>query len=196
MSHYLDEKLRLLLSELEKKANPQQFYTWFSSLKLKKTDDSEIILEVPNAFHKEQLQKNYADIIEQAVMNVFGEKRSINFVIGSESRREFESRLSDDIQPNHSNCQLNKDYIFENFIVGPNNRLAHAASIAVAESPGRAYNPLFLHSSIGLGKTHLLQAVCHFLLNKKLRINIFYISWLLECPYFYCRHNQWIIYSQ
>src|SRR5690606_38351036 len=76
-----------------------------------------------------------------------------------------------------SSIQLKDDYTFGTYIVGPNNRLAHAAALAVAESPGQAYNPLFVHSAVGLGKTHLLQAICHALLAKNtLRAKILYLS--------------------
>ena len=77
---------------------------------------------------------------------------------------------------NADNIILNEYYTYENFVVGPSNRIAHAASLAVSESPARAYNPLFLHGSVGLGKTHLLQAVCHTLLRKKNPVNILYLS--------------------
>jgi chromosomal replication initiator protein len=71
---------------------------------------------------------------------------------------------------------LNKNYTFANFVVGPSNRLCHAAAVAVAESPGSAFNPLFMHGSVGLGKTHLLQAVCHAVLEREPGTNILYLS--------------------
>ncbi|MFH1238941.1 MAG: chromosomal replication initiator protein DnaA [bacterium] len=75
-----------------------------------------------------------------------------------------------------SSPTLNPKYTFENFVVGPCNRLAHAWTIAVAENPGRSYNPLFIHGQVGLGKTHLLQAACHSILAKHPNLNIFYLS--------------------
>ena len=71
---------------------------------------------------------------------------------------------------------VNPDYSFENFVVGPGNRLAHAASVAVAESPGHAYNPFFVHGGVGLGKTHLLQAICLKIVEANPRVNLCYTS--------------------
>src|SRR5206468_1507060 len=71
---------------------------------------------------------------------------------------------------------LNPDYVFENFVTGPCNRLPHAASVAVGENPGKAYNPLFIHGGVGLGKTHLLQAICQKLLEKNSDARILYLS--------------------
>lgn len=76
----------------------------------------------------------------------------------------------------HEQLRLNPSYTFDNFVVAPSNRLAHAACVAVCEAPGKAYNPLFLHGTVGLGKSHLLQAICHRLLDREGRINILYLS--------------------
>ena len=76
----------------------------------------------------------------------------------------------------HEQLRLNPNYTFDNFVVAPSNRLAHAACVAICEAPGKAYNPLFLHGTVGLGKTHLLQAICHRLLNRHTDFKILYLS--------------------
>jgi len=76
----------------------------------------------------------------------------------------------------HEQLRLNPNYIFDNFVVAPSNRLAHAAAVAICDAPGKAYNPLFLHGTVGLGKSHLLQAICHRLLQKNPEANILYLS--------------------
>ena len=176
MSQDLHQRLQALQEEIGKRVRRQQFDTWFRPLKIKQADQSAIILEVPNIFHKEHLERNYLSILGDAARTSFGFSAPLDFVISNQSALEQAAASTDKEEVTARRRPFNNDYVFGNFIVGPNNRLAHAASIAVAESPGTAYNPLFIYGSVGLGKTHLLQAICHAILKKNPRANITYQS--------------------
>lgn len=165
-----------ILREIEKVVTPQQFQTWFTSLKLLAYSKDRMDIQVPNVFFKEWLEKHYLERVQKAVASATLGVPTIRFHIESTSRREVTS-----VVPSGSDgastvgSHINKEYRFECFVVGPCNRLAHAASLAVAESPGRAYNPLFIHAPSGLGKTHLLHAVCLSLIEKRNAFKIVYL---------------------
>ena len=141
------------------------FETWFTALKLKDGGGQKLILEAPDNFFKDWLISHYLDLIQKAIKVAGAQNLSIEFqvnpkLLDKDDRRrlnQFESRIK---EPQDS-LALNPRYTFENFVVGPSNRFAHAYSLAVAESPARAYNPLFIYGGVGLGKTHLMQAICH-----------------------------------
>jgi len=175
VSNHFGQPLAALLAQIEKKVTKEQFYTWFAPLKLRRMDAGGILFEVPNAFHKSHLQTNCAELIRDTARAVFGVTGPVGFVVAAQDAGGFDRSPALE-EPPSLERQLNRHYVFENFIVGPNNRLAHAASVAVAESPGKAYNPLFIHSAVGLGKTHLLQAICFSLLARSPRPAILYIS--------------------
>jgi len=176
MSQDLNQRLQALQEEIGKRVRPRQFDTWFRPLKIRQADESAIVLEVPNIFHREHLEKNYLSVLNEAARTAFGFCAPLDFVVNARSALAQAPASADkgDLTPRRR--PFNNDYVFENFIVGPNSRLAHAASMAVAESPGTAYNPLFIYGSVGLGKTHLLQAICHAILKKNARANIIYQS--------------------
>ncbi|MCB7128484.1 MAG: chromosomal replication initiator protein DnaA [Candidatus Brocadiales bacterium] len=157
-----------VLEELKGRLTPQQFQTWFAHIKpvACEGDNSMIELRVPSQYHKEWLSQSYRGLIEEVLSSVSGGLGDVKFTI--------ESDLS--TPPSvESSSYLNREYLFENFVVGPSNRLAHAAAAAVAESPGKAYNPLFLQGGVGLGKTHLLHAICLSLIEKNPSSRILYL---------------------
>ncbi|MCQ4575335.1 MAG: chromosomal replication initiator protein DnaA [Candidatus Brocadiales bacterium] len=157
-----------VLEELKGRLTPQQFQTWFAHIKpvAREGDNSMIELRVPSQYHKEWLSQSYRGLIEEVLSSVSGGLGDVKFTI--------ESDLS--TPPSvESSSYLNREYLFENFVVGPSNRLAHAAAAAVAESPGKAYNPLFLQGGVGLGKTHLLHAICLSLIEKNPSSRILYL---------------------
>ncbi|MHC4267222.1 MAG: chromosomal replication initiator protein DnaA [Planctomycetota bacterium] len=163
MNHYLsvDEKhtWTLIQEKIKEKVTPQQFTTWFAKLKLIKFDGDDIYIHVPNSFCQEWIENNYKDVLLSAFKDADRNAHKVKFVV--DGRSSFGPKPSDnDSPPNIDNTtHIKKNYNFDNFLVGPCNRLAHAAALAVSESPGTAYNPLFIHGSVGLGKTHLLHAV-------------------------------------
>jgi len=165
MNHYLsasETKTWILVQDkIKEKVTPQQYTTWFSSLNLIKLDTNEIHIHAPNSFCSEWIENNYLDIITSSLEEASISNRKIIFIndnnSSSEQKPSIQNNTSSHYTDNHTH--INKNYNFDNFLVGPCNRLAHAAALAVSESPGTAYNPLFIHGSVGLGKTHLLHAM-------------------------------------
>ena len=132
-----------------------------------------------------------AHVLAEAVRNCFGEDRAVSVSVNPElpqvapidavpPTEEIPPATSTAVvsvePPTVSDTFLHSDYTFDNFIVGRSNHFAHAAAIAVAEARGQRYNPFFLHGSVGLGKTHLLQAICHEILRRDPRAKITYLS--------------------
>ncbi|MDR4504766.1 MAG: chromosomal replication initiator protein DnaA [Candidatus Scalindua sp.] len=145
---------------IKENISPQQFTTWFENLSLNKINRHEISIKVPNLYCKEWLEKNYMDVIISAIFEATNSKITIS-LIADDNKRGLVDPAQKSIVPKTIETQyyINKNYTFDNFLVGPCNRLTHAAALAVAESPGTSYNPLFIHGQVGLGKTHLLQAI-------------------------------------
>jgi len=155
-------------SYLKDKLGDATFETWILPLRPKAKDEHSFILEAPDNFFRDWVEKHYKEAIQEAVTRsakhdlvvnletVLAPKAADQVKIAPPQARPQELR-------DHSN--LNPRYTFENFVVGPANRHAHAYSQAVADSPGKAYNPLFIYGGVGLGKTHLIQAICHQIKN-------------------------------
>ena len=181
----VDSILSEILAELRMSVPGQQFDMWFSCLRIFSINESSVTFITPNDFIKEWLYSNYKDIFSGAVYRVLNSSREVIFLTEDESLRQSLALTPDSneaaILPtelpasNRHMNSLNGYYRFENFIVGPCNRLAHAAAVAVSESPGLAYNPLFIHGASGLGKTHLLYAIHSVLLSRR-TVKTLYLS--------------------
>ncbi|MGR3311475.1 MAG: chromosomal replication initiator protein DnaA [Candidatus Brocadiales bacterium] len=164
------------LEEIKKIVTPQQFQTWFTSLIPLAYSNNHLDIQVPNIFFKEWLEKHYIGYIQKAMVNVTQSIPTIKLHIEKANSRVTNPAPLEESDTNSAiGGRLNKEYRFENFIVGSCNRLAHAASFAVAETPGQAYNPLFIHASPGLGKTHLLHAICLSLIERHSPLKIVYL---------------------
>jgi len=180
------------LSYLQGRVNEQTFTAWFKPITPLYIDGTGINLGVPNEFFKEWVSERYADLIMscltiaagekiQLVFTAIGEKESVDKKTKAEPQKSKPGILSSifpryakDHQPRQ--IGLNPKYTFEAFVVGPNNRFAHAASLAISESPAKTYNPLFIHGGVGLGKTHLMHAIGNFVSSKSPKTKILYIS--------------------
>ncbi len=176
------------LNKIKEKLSNPSFNTWFSDTKaINLTDKNILIIQVPNDFIKDWLESRYIDLIEEIIYILTNNKWQVELYTPEEVKKnsfqEKESSLKNrvtttkkkDILKGHSNG-LNPKYIFDTFVVGNSNRFAHAASLAVAEAPAKAYNPLFIYGDVGLGKTHLMQAIAHFILDHTPDSKVVYVS--------------------
>jgi chromosomal replication initiator protein len=163
---------RAALGELQVSLSPANFETWLRDTHLVDVDDSRFRIAVPNGFAKDWLDTRYRSLISQTLARVVGYSVQVEFVVtpvaeaqaqvstnGTQPVRVEPTRVGAPEGAAAGATNLNPRYTFSNFIVGSANRLAHAASLSVAERPGHAYNPLFLYGGVGLGKTHLMHAI-------------------------------------
>jgi chromosomal replication initiator protein len=154
------------------------FNTWLKAIHPISTKDNVVAFSVPDDFTKGILETRYVTLIKNALKQVTSEFFEIKFIIPSEDNYESIMRESTDRNQVEEtfNSSLNPKYTFDTFVIGNSNRLAHAASVAVAESPAKAYNPLFIYGGVGLGKTHLMHAIGHYILKQNNKSKVVYIS--------------------
>ncbi len=189
------------LGLLKESANQQTYKTWFEPIRLIKTDEESVVLGVPNKFFKNWVEEHYSDIITNLLQEISKKKISFELIIlpedegkkenggeGAKTVKEKPAKAAPEESKKHifpfffkkplpgEESKLNPKYTFDSFVVGPSNRFSHAAALAVSESPAKAYNPLFIYGKVGLGKTHLMQAIGHHILNAKSNIKFIYIS--------------------
>ncbi|MHC4957158.1 MAG: chromosomal replication initiator protein DnaA [Planctomycetota bacterium] len=174
----------------------QQFETWFRGMRIEKLGPERAEFTVPNNFLREWILRKYFGVLRRAVREISGDDPEIIISISAEPDADAAGNAGPPeaaepprpvVKPapaavsradiyTQSDIVLNPQYIFENFVPGPSNNFGYAAALAVADSPGKSYNPLFLHGSVGLGKTHLLQAVCHRMIERRPDMRILYLS--------------------
>ena len=170
-----------VLEQVGNSVSAQQFSTWFQELELSQLTQDQVTISVPSQFHQDWINSNYYSVLQDAFQSCTGSRPKIHFAF-PQTRSNTKSIQNSTLAPPRvqsrliSEIQLNDHYTFDNFVVGPSNSLSHAASVAVAESPSLTYNPLFLHSAVGLGKTHLMQAICCHILKEEPQKTIYYLS--------------------
>jgi len=190
MAHSLDGIWVSLLQCLRKQISPQSYETWLAPTKQVGAGDGYITVEVPNKFFKDWLLDHYKEPVSAAAKEIGKDSLDIRFAVctraveskqdtdhENEKRGPFKlfSRSFERFSP-PQDTTFNPRYTFDSFVVGGCNRFSHAAALAVAESPAKAYNPLFIYGGVGLGKTHLMQAIGLHLLAKQPRLRVTYIS--------------------
>ena len=167
-----------ILERLQLQLTRPAFETWIKTAVLQEVTDSYVVIRAENTFILNHLQKHYLPIISNVITEILGSPLEVQLTTTEGETFSMLNPLKKEdlreIIP--KNPQLNSKYNFSRFVVGPTNRMAHAASLAVAESPGREFNPLFLCGGVGLGKTHLMQAIAHYRLEMFPDAKVFYIS--------------------
>ena len=154
------------------------FSTWIMPLVLKAADQEGFTLYVPmGSMAINLLNKRYTFMIRTAVKEVTGLTLSVHYTDNENfSREEYAPSADDSFDEIMERAHLDPKYTFDSFVVGSNNKFAHAASLAVAESPGEIYNPLYLYAGVGLGKTHLMHSIAHFVLRRNPEARVLYVT--------------------
>jgi len=156
------------LGQLQMEMSKAAFDTWVHSAELVSNTEQQFTVGVPNAYARDWLESRLSSTVNRLLTGIMGRPQNVKFVVwhkdyepveeAFDSQDMKDEKLAYDALP-RVNATINSRYTFDNFVVGASNRLAHAACMAVAENPARAYNPLFLYGGVGLGKTHLLHAI-------------------------------------
>lgn len=159
------------LNNIQEKLTPILYETWFKDTYINKIDDNIVTIIVPMPFHKKKLSEDYYSLIKETFNEVTGTNFEFEFLLDEELTSKKKITIEEGIPFNNPiQANLNANYTFDNFVVGTSNKFAFTASIAVAENPGKYYNPLFIYGNSGLGKTHLMQAIGNYIIkesNKK-----------------------------
>jgi chromosomal replication initiator protein len=173
-----------VLARVETKVNRHSFYTWFKPTSFVSDTGRAVTVRVPNAYFKNWLIRHYAGVISEALAEVHRDGLAIDYVLetpadDSEIALSIDEAVAFEASPpliGIGPARLNPRYTFDTFIVGSSNQFAHAAARAVAEAPSRSYNPLFIYGGVGLGKTHLMHAIGHYVLQHGENLKLTYIS--------------------
>ncbi|MCC8059965.1 MAG: chromosomal replication initiator protein DnaA [Clostridiales bacterium] len=174
----------LLYLKEEHEISDVSYKTWLLPLKVYNTNtDGTVQIIVPDANFSGYIKKKYGFLLKIAIEEITGLKCELDFVVADQIKNEVDSngqlirrQRSSVSQSALQNANLNPKYTFDTFVVGANNNLAHAASLAVAESPGEIYNPLFIYGGVGLGKTHLMHSIANFILKNNVKAKILYVT--------------------
>ncbi len=161
-----------VLVRVEGKVNPHSFGTWFRPTQFRDLQGSALHVWVPNSQFREWLTRNYLGVIAEALEELGRSDVEVSFL--SEPDKAAAAEPAADAPAGATS--LNPKYTFESFVVGSSNQFAHAAARAVAEIPSKSYNPLFLYGGVGLGKTHLMHAIGHYIQARNRHLNLLYIS--------------------
>jgi chromosomal replication initiator protein len=176
-----------LSATLKSQVSADSFKRWFSAVELVEASDKSLTFRVPNNIYQFWIESNYMAALQNAIITTLGGPRGVKFSSPSGlaaqmpvedivALKEISPESQRDAKAAATVAGLNPRNTFESFVVGPNNEIAHAASLAVAQTPARTYNPLFIYGGVGLGKTHLMQAIGQYVWAKKKNPKVMYLS--------------------
>ncbi len=173
----------LYIVKVEHELSDISFKTWLQPLQIYNVSNDTVTILVPSAqMGIDYITKKYMFPIKVAIAEFTGKEYDIEFILPEQAaereskRKPVKTRKNSDDASVSERANLNPRYTFDTFVVGSNNKFAHAAALAVAESPGKMYNPLFIHGGAGLGKTHLMHSIAHFILNENPNKKVLYVT--------------------
>ncbi|RDW16798.1 chromosomal replication initiator protein DnaA [Oceanobacillus chungangensis] len=167
------------LEKIEEKVSKPSFDTWLKNTKAEALEKNTLVISAPNEFARDWLETQYTELISDIIDEITGTKLQAKFIIPDSIPEisdvkpvQKQAIVNNDV----SKSMLNEKYTFDTFVIGAGNRFAHAASLAVAEAPAKAYNPLFIYGGVGLGKTHLMHAVGHYVQEHDPNAKVVYLT--------------------
>ncbi|HAQ3953306.1 TPA: chromosomal replication initiator protein DnaA [Enterococcus faecium] len=175
----LDALWNELKATYQKDLSPASYNTWIETANPRTLDQNQLVVEVPSKIHKEYWEKNLATKIVEVGYMLSGNEIIPRFITGEEAEQEevIEEKNPKVVAPSPlKKAMLNPKYTFDTFVIGKGNQMAHAAALVVAEDPGSIYNPLFFYGGVGLGKTHLMHAIGHQMLQSQPNPKVKYVS--------------------
>ena len=165
---------------IRQKVNDQTFAAWFEPIKQESFSEGTLTLRVPNKFFCNWVKDRYMNLLKEALGHVADGKIDVAFSLPAKEEVISSPAVTPGFErktlPSTKALGFNPKYSFDDFIVGPSNRFAHAAALAICESPAKAYNPLFIYGGVGLGKTHLMHAIGQYIIKKHPKLKVLYIS--------------------
>src|SRR4030042_1758354 len=168
------------LCKSEEKVGLSVFELWFKPIKLFQLKEQQATIDIPNKFFKDWIEDNYPEVVAEAIESVIEGPITVRYRMVEKTDpivKKIDMRLENRRQKlANKGIYLNPKYTFENFVIGPSNQFAQAAAKAVAESPGRTYNPLFVYGGVGLGKTHLINAIGNAVIDKGMETKVIFVS--------------------
>jgi chromosomal replication initiator protein len=174
------------LDVIQKKVSKPSFDTWLRATAAHALKGDQLVIIAPNEFARDWLEQRYLDLISEAIYDLTGSELTIKFIIPHNQQLDeldldiaFQKKKQEEQisrQEEQHQSMLNPKYTFDSFVIGAGNRFAHAASLAVAEAPAKAYNPLFIYGGVGLGKTHLMHAIGHYIIEHNPNTKVVYLS--------------------
>ncbi|GAA0608426.1 chromosomal replication initiator protein DnaA [Virgibacillus siamensis] len=183
MLENINELWTAALEKIEEKISKPSFDTWLKNTKAESLQNDTLIVSAPNEFARDWLEGRYTQLISEILTEITGSSLTTQFIIPETQQQPEDIKTPPKKIHTHDNdgmnspkTMLNSKYTFDTFVIGSGNRFAHAASLAVAEAPAKAYNPLFIYGGVGLGKTHLMHAIGHYIRDHNPEANVVYLS--------------------
>ena len=176
MQQELDELLTKAKELLKEETTSISFDTWIKDLEIESINSGNVVLRTPTSFKKDYLDSKYHELLVNTFKFLTNKECSVTIISNEDANKPITQKPNSNLNGGYFNETLNPKYTFDSFVVGNNNRFAHAAALAVAEAPATSYNPLFIYGGVGLGKTHLMHAIGNEILRNNKNVNILYVT--------------------